>query len=46
MNLIRGILKYQVFDAIAAECLKQKIYVHLDNHMSQAYWCCNTKDGK
>ncbi|KAK2629415.1 hypothetical protein QTJ16_000235 [Diplocarpon rosae] len=24
--------RLQVFDAIAAECLKQNIYVHLDNH--------------
>jgi len=37
--------RLDVFDAIAAECFKQEIYVHLDNHMSQAYWCCNTGDG-
>ncbi|KAH8593598.1 putative endoglucanase E1 [Bisporella sp. PMI_857] len=37
--------RLQVYDAIAAEAVKQEIYVHLDNHMSQAYWCCNTQDG-
>ncbi|KAF2834649.1 glycoside hydrolase family 5 protein [Patellaria atrata CBS 101060] len=37
--------RLQVFDAIAAECAKQSIYVHLDNHMSKGAWCCNTGDG-
>lgn len=27
--------RLQVFDAIAAECAKEEIYVHLDNHMSK-----------
>jgi len=35
----------QVFDAVAAECNKQGIMVHLDNHISRAEWCCNTRDG-
>ena len=35
----------QVFDAVAAECFKQQIYVHLDNHVSKAIWCCSTDDG-
>jgi len=36
----------QVYDAIAAECMKQQIYVHLDNHMSKgscfssSFNCC------
>ncbi len=30
----------QVFDAVAAECAKHQIYVHLDNHISTAKWCC------
>jgi hypothetical protein len=34
-----------VYDAIAAELAKQQIYVHLDNHMSKAKWCCGTGDG-
>ncbi|KAL3419999.1 beta-1,6-galactanase [Phlyctema vagabunda] len=37
--------RLEVFDAIAAECAKQEIYVNLDNHISKAMWCCNTEDG-
>ncbi|KAL9598174.1 MAG: hypothetical protein Q9219_004671 [cf. Caloplaca sp. 3 TL-2023] len=40
-----GITRLQVFDAIAAECAKQQIYVHLDNHVSKAGWCCKDDDG-
>lgn len=36
---------WQVFDAIAAECAANEIYVHLDNHISQGTWCCSTDDG-
>lgn len=35
----------KVFDAIARECAKQQIYVHLDNHVSKAGWCCAGGDG-
>ncbi|KAK7937984.1 glycoside hydrolase family 5 protein [Apiospora aurea] len=37
--------RLQVFDAVAAECAKQQIYVHLDNHVSKAGWCCTPLDG-
>ncbi|KAH6972245.1 glycoside hydrolase superfamily [Ilyonectria sp. MPI-CAGE-AT-0026] len=37
--------RLEVFDAIAAECAKQEIYIHLDNHISQAKWCCGGADG-
>lgn len=37
--------RLQVFDAVAAECARQEVYVNLDNHMSQGAWCCNTGDG-
>ncbi|KAF2475745.1 glycosyl hydrolase family 5 protein-like protein/cellulase [Lindgomyces ingoldianus] len=37
--------RLQVFDAVAAECANQGIYVHLDNHMSKGAWCCSTNDG-
>ncbi|KAB5542501.1 glycoside hydrolase superfamily [Coniochaeta sp. 2T2.1] len=37
--------RLQVFDAVAAECAKQQIYVHLDNHISKGMWCCSTNDG-
>lgn len=30
---------------MANECYKQGIYVHLDNHISKAMWCCSTTDG-
>ncbi|KAK4501893.1 hypothetical protein PRZ48_007702 [Zasmidium cellare] len=37
--------RLQVFDAVAAELAKQQIWVHLDNHVSKAEWCCSTADG-
>ncbi|KAK3386659.1 glycoside hydrolase superfamily [Podospora didyma] len=37
--------RLQAFDAVAAECAKQEIYIHLDNHLSKAGWCCNPWDG-
>ncbi|KAI3318128.1 glycoside hydrolase family 5 protein [Xylariaceae sp. AK1471] len=40
-----GTTRLQVYDAIAAECAKQEIYVHLDNHVSRAGWCCSSLDG-
>ncbi|OTB00591.1 glycoside hydrolase family 5 protein [Hypoxylon sp. CI-4A] len=37
--------RLQVYDAIAEECANQQIYVHLDNHISKAGWCCSPLDG-
>ncbi|KAL2824264.1 glycoside hydrolase superfamily [Aspergillus cavernicola] len=37
--------RLQVFDMVADECNNQGIYVHLDNHISKAMWCCSTTDG-
>lgn len=37
--------RLQVFDAVAASLNKAHIYVHLDNHISKAEWCCSTTDG-
>jgi hypothetical protein len=37
--------RLQVFDAVAAELSKQQIYIHLDNHISKAMWCCSETDG-
>jgi hypothetical protein len=37
--------RLQVFDAVAAELAKQQIYLHLDNHVSKAMWCCSSTDG-
>ncbi|KAL8728224.1 MAG: hypothetical protein Q9166_005527 [cf. Caloplaca sp. 2 TL-2023] len=40
-----NITRLQVFDAIADECTKQQVYIHLDNHVSKAGWCCDKDDG-
>ncbi|KAF2164293.1 glycoside hydrolase family 5 protein [Zasmidium cellare ATCC 36951] len=37
--------RLEVFDAVAEECNRQGIYVHLDNHISKAEWCCSFVDG-
>ncbi|KAL4762263.1 cellulase family protein [Aspergillus foveolatus] len=37
--------RLQVYDLVAAECAAQDVYVHLDNHISKAMWCCSTTDG-
>lgn len=37
--------RLQVFDAVAAGLAKKQIWVHLDNHVSKAEWCCGTDDG-
>lgn len=54
--ILKKVLKYnpqfnkrttrlEVFDAAANELARQGIYVHLDNHMSKAFWCCGGGDG-
>jgi hypothetical protein len=30
---------------VATELAKQQIWVHLDNHISKAMWCCGADDG-
>nr|XP_036588516.1 beta-1,6-galactanase [Colletotrichum truncatum]KAF6799889.1 beta-1,6-galactanase [Colletotrichum truncatum] len=37
--------RLEVFDAVAAECARQHVYIHLDNHMSRGTWCCSGTDG-
>ncbi|CAK7227877.1 hypothetical protein SCUCBS95973_006690 [Sporothrix curviconia] len=37
--------RLELFDAVAAACARSQIYVHLDNHISRAEWCCSTTDG-
>lgn len=37
--------RLDVWDAVAAELGRQNIYVHLDNHVSKAGWCCTPYDG-
>ncbi|GJD03046.1 endo-beta-1 [Colletotrichum higginsianum IMI 349063] len=40
-----GTKRLEVWDAVAAELARQKLYLHLDNHVSKAGWCCNPYDG-
>ncbi|KAH6675847.1 glycoside hydrolase superfamily [Halenospora varia] len=44
-QLSRKTTRLQVFDAVANELAAQGIYLHLDNHVSKAIWCCSTSDG-
>lgn len=37
--------RLEIFDAVAEECAKQELWIHLDNHQSKAYWCCPQWDG-
>ncbi|GKT43038.1 glycosyl hydrolase 5 family protein [Colletotrichum spaethianum] len=37
--------RLEIWDAVAAELGRQKIYLHLDNHVSKAGWCCTPYDG-
>ncbi|KAK0613523.1 glycoside hydrolase superfamily [Immersiella caudata] len=37
--------RLQVFDAVVAECVRQEIFVQLDNHVSKAGWCCHPVEG-
>ncbi|KAL3477086.1 glycoside hydrolase superfamily [Aspergillus californicus] len=37
--------RLEVYDMVAEECNNQGIYVHLDNHISKAMWCCSLTDG-
>ena len=37
--------RLQVFDAVAKELARQGVYLHLDNHVSKAFWCCSENDG-
>ncbi|KAF2184030.1 glycoside hydrolase family 5 protein [Zopfia rhizophila CBS 207.26] len=37
--------RLQVWDAVANELARQGIILHLDNHVSKAFWCCGENDG-
>ncbi|KAH8725048.1 glycoside hydrolase superfamily [Phaeosphaeriaceae sp. PMI808] len=37
--------RLQVWDAVGKELSKQGVVVHLDNHVSKAFWCCGGNDG-
>lgn len=37
--------RLEVYNDVAKELANEGIYVHLDNHVSKAFWCCSTDDG-
>lgn len=37
--------RLEVWDAVARELSKQGVALHLDNHVSKAFWCCGENDG-
>ncbi|KAF2635399.1 glycoside hydrolase [Massarina eburnea CBS 473.64] len=37
--------RLQVWDAVTKELGSQGVIVHLDNHVSKAFWCCGDNDG-
>ncbi|KAK2774481.1 cellulase family protein [Colletotrichum kahawae] len=37
--------RLEVWNAVAEELACQNIYLHLDNHVSKAGWCCDISDG-
>lgn len=37
--------RLEVWDAVAKELGKQGVMLHLDNHVSKAFWCCGENDG-
>lgn len=41
----RNTTRLQVWDAVAEELARRDIIVHLDNHVSKAFWCCGDNDG-
>ncbi|KAF2874278.1 glycoside hydrolase superfamily [Massariosphaeria phaeospora] len=37
--------RLEIWDAVAQELGKQNVILHLDNHVSKAFWCCGENDG-
>ncbi|KAI5307126.1 tRNA-dihydrouridine synthase 3 [Ascosphaera pollenicola] len=37
--------RLEVYNDVAKELANQGIYLHLDNHVSKAFWCCSSDDG-
>lgn len=37
--------RLQVWDAVGKELSEQGVIIHLDNHVSKAFWCCGDDDG-
>jgi hypothetical protein len=41
----RNTTRFEVWDAVAKELSSQGVIIHLDNHVSKAFWCCGDNDG-
>jgi hypothetical protein len=41
----RSTTRLEVWDAVAKELANQNVILHLDNHVSKAFWCCGENDG-
>lgn len=41
----RNTTRLQVWDAVGKELSDQGVVIHLDNHVSKAFWCCGDDDG-
>ena len=41
----KDMTRLDVWDAVALELAKQGVLLHLDNHVSKAFWCCGENDG-
>lgn len=37
--------RLEIWDAVAKELADQGVILHLDNHVSKAFWCCGDDDG-
>ncbi|KAH9859602.1 hypothetical protein IAQ61_011383 [Plenodomus lingam] len=37
--------RLEVWDAVGKELSNQGVIIHLDNHVSKAFWCCGDNDG-
>lgn len=40
-----GLSAMSIFDKVVEELSRQELLIVLDNHMSDADWCCNENDG-
>jgi hypothetical protein len=41
----RNTTRLEVWDAVGKELSRQGVIIHLDNHVSKAFWCCGDDDG-
>lgn len=44
-DFTKNTTRLEVWDTVAKELSSQGVIVHLDNHVSKAFWCCADNDG-